>query len=1205
MGRFPTPENEAERLKALENYEILDSLDEADFDRITELASLICDTPISLVSLVDEKRQWFKSKVGLDVSETHRDLAFCQHAIMNDALFEVENTLDDDRFSQNELVTGEPNIRFYAGQPLIDPQGFALGTLCVIDRTPKSLSDKQKRALKLLASEVTSLIVERRKKQEAKYFDRLFSLSHDLVCVSSNKGYFIKINPAFHEVLGWDKKHLLTHSFFELIHPNDQFSAKQDFHLLTSGNIPSYGIYKVKTSSGDYKTIQWESTLEPDTGNLFSIGRDVTEQQALKDSLEHARMLLEETGKIARVGGWELDILRQRLTWTGVTKQIHKVDPDYQPNLATSLNFYKEGDDREKITKAIDEAISTGKAWDLELQIINNEGEEIWVRAQGHAEFHEKMCIRLSGTFQDIDDKKRVELEVIAAKKFLDEILTASSEVGIVTTDLNGLITIWNPGAENILGYTAAEMVGKQTTDIFRDRDEVEARKKEIESTYGYEVEGFNIITERTNITGSDQREWTGIKKDGTRIMISSVITPIRDDKNITIGYLSIARDITAEKENEHALITEKARLAAFIEHAPAAVVMLDTEMYFVAASNVWLEDFKMDRNKIIGHSYYESFPNLDETRIKRHKQVLSGEVIRVEEDIFRLPGEDEDLYICWEMRPWYLNDCTIGGMMISVQNITTSVKHREQLKAAVQLAEQASVAKSEFLANMSHEIRTPLNGIIGFTDLLLKTRLNETQQQYLKIVNHSGDALLGIINDILDFSKIEAGKLELEIDKCDLYELSYEAADIITYQIQSKGLEMLLNIPANMPRFIWTDAVRLKQVIVNLLSNAAKFTESGEIELKVELLDTEEELSRFRFSVRDTGIGIKPENLSKIFEAFSQENGSTTKKYGGTGLGLTISNKLLEMMDSRLQLYSTPGEGSVFFFNVSLKAEAGDPIVKSNITQIKRVLIVDDNANNRAILAQMLSLEDIETIQVSNGPDALVLLAADQKFDVIIMDYHMPDMDGLETIARIRENADKKIEDQPFILLYSSSDDDKLIKGCETYHVKQRLVKPVKIQDIYNALSKMYVKHEDHVNAEEPAMETDTSDKKSDVVNILIAEDNPINMLLAKTIIRRLKPEANILEAKNGYAVLELLEKTIPDLILMDIQMPDMNGYEATQKIRELQGIKYIPIIALTAANVKGVKEECVEAGMDDFIVKPVVMETISDILSKWLTKS
>ena len=671
MTRFPKPANEKDRIRALHKYAILDSLHEDEFDRITELAALICDTPIALVSLIDDDRQWFKSVVGLDITETRRDLSFCQYTIMDTGVFEINDATQDIRFMDCEMVTNEPGIIFYAAYPLIDPNGYALGTLVVCDHQPGKLTEKQKKGLKLLTDEVTALIVEKREKEELKHFEKIFMLSDDLICINNAEGAFTKVNPAFKKLLGWDTDFLLHTSVFDLIHPDDLGDTRDEIRQLAVGEKTINYTHRFRTSEGHYKTIQWTITPEVSTGNRFAIGRDI---------------------------------------------------------------------------------------------------------------------------------------------------------------------------------------------------------------------------------------------------------------------------------------------------------------------SNI--------------------------------------------------------------------------------------VHQREELEVAKLQAEQANIAKSEFLANMSHEIRTPLNGVIGFTDLVLKTDMNAIQQQYLSIVNQSANSLLEIINDILDFSKIEAGKLEMDIGKYDIYEMARQATEIVTYPVQEKGLKMILNIPDDLPRFIWTDAVRMKQILVNLLGNAAKFTEKGSIELKIMVLAINGDEALLRIGVKDTGIGIGEDMQEKIFEAFAQEDVSITKKYGGTGLGLTISNKLLALMGSHLQLKSIAGSGSFFYFDVNFKTENGDP-----------------------------APEHLHSIK--NGASVIT-----------------------------------------------------------------------------------------------PSSE----------LLILIAEDNPINMLLTKTVLKRIVPEATLIEAVNGREALNYCKIKFPDLILMDIQMPDMNGYEATTRIRALEINGHVPIIAVTASCLQSDNRRCLDAGMDDVIIKPFIEETVAAAIDKWI---
>jgi PAS domain S-box-containing protein len=1047
---------------------ISDSSDQAAYDRITELAAIACDVPVSVISLIDENRQWSISISGCILNETSKYVAFCHYAIMGTAIFQVEDAIKDTRFKEIVLVNGDPGLRFYAGFPLIDSTGNAFGVLSVIDYKPKILTNNQKRALELLAANAVTLLVEQKQKKELvaseKKLKAFFENGLGMMCTHDMQGKLLSVNNFGASVLGYTKEEAIETglTLYNIVPQENYLHVTAYLEEIKRKGTSSRQMATMHKDGSAGQIWQLNNVVEKDAnGEDYVIGNaiDITVSFKLAKDLQHTKVMLEQTNKVARVGGWEFNVKKQKTYWTSVTKEIHGVGPDYKPEYNDTVNFYKGSKNQENVKKAINLAISEGKGWDMELQIINAQGKEIWVRDIGNAEFENGICKRIFGTFQDIDEKKKAEIEVTRSK----------------------------------------------------------------------------------------------------------------------------------------------AILAAFVEHAPAAVAMLDKNMNFIAVSNKWMEDHQLAGRQIIGTSYYEVFTNPDREIKERHKRVLHGAIERKEEDIFRLPGAIEDAHITWEMRPWHQNDDSIGGIMLFTQNITSIIKQREELKIAKLQAEQASVTKSEFLANMSHEIRTPLNGVIGFTDLILKTNLNETQHQYLSIVNQSANSLLSIINDILDFSKIEAGKLDLDIGKHDLYELASMATDIISYQVQTKGLEMLLNVSPRLPKYIWADAVRLKQILINLLGNSSKFTEKGEIELKIEVLSSQEDQTNIRFGVRDTGIGINPEKLLKIFEAFSQEDGSTTKKYGGTGLGLTISNKLLGLMGSKLELESIPGKGSFFYFDIKLRSETGETVDPENIAMIKKVLVTDDNDNNRLILKEMLSLKNIQTVEAKNGIEALQLLSVGEQFDVILMDYHMPYMDGLETIKKIRESFEISLKEQPIILLYSSSDDEKIVKACEELKVNRRLVKPIKMQDMYIALATLYKKGDNLAVTAHPAKIKTTSDN----VNVLIVEDNVINMLLAKTVIKRIAPNARLIEAKNGFEGFKAFESQRPDIVLMDIQMPVMNGYEATMKIRAAETGGRVPIIALTASNVKGEKEICIEAGMDDLIVKPFVEESIAVAFDKWLFKN
>lgn len=1042
--------------------------------------------------------------------------------------------------------------------------------------------------------------------QSEQKFRSFFENSRGLMCIHDLQGNFIKVNTSGAKLIGYTPEELEGKNLYYIVPEKYHKTVKLYLQKIEKDQYYT-GKLVVKHKNGQQFTWLFHNIIERfDQQKTLVYGNaiDITQQQELELNLQQIQQRLELTNKIANIGGWEVDLINNTVFWSEITRQIHRVPATFVPNLNDGINFYKEGYSRDKIKEVVENGMLKGLAWDEELQIVTSDGEEVWVRAIGSPVFNGDKCVKLVGTFQDIDTVKKAQIEILKSRKEFANILESASEISIISTDENGIIRVFSKGAENLLGYTAAEMEGKCTPALIHDKTEVEKRGQELSAEYGISISGFRVFVHKSELVGIEQREWTYVKKNGTKISVSLVVSCIRDDKNNVIGYLGIARDISKEKEAIKDLVYEKSRLQAFVEHAPAAVAMFDTQIRYLAVSKRWVEDYKLEHTEIIGKSHYEVFPNISDEWKQIHQNCLSGAVQKNDEDSWIPEGWTHRQYLKWEVRPWFLSDGSIGGIMMFTQDITENCLQREELKHAKAIAEQSSNAKSEFLANMSHEIRTPLNGIIGFTDLLLKSNLNEIQKNYLSIINQSGNTLLSIINDILDFSKIEAGKMDLNIAKSDLYSITSDVIDMITFQTHAKQIEVLLNVDNDLPRYIWADEIRLKQVMLNLLSNSVKFTERGEIELKIQIKEVlhSDEIKLY-FEIRDTGIGINPDKQQKIFEAFTQEDSSITKKYGGTGLGLTISNKLLNLMNSKLQLTSEVGVGTKFYFELIVKAEAENKADINLSTNIKNALVIDDNYNNRLIIKKMLALKNITTDEAANGFDAIEMFNNNKTYDVIIVDFHMPEMDGIQVIKKLKEIHARKSNNELFVMLYSSSSEQELINQCEQIGVKQRLVKPVKIRELFQVLNS--------INSAESTVVEDTLDdqKNNHTINasqskILLVEDNHINMLLIDNIVSKVLPNAKIYKAINGNEAVEFCKKNTPDLVFMDVQMPVLNGYEATKSIRNELHLNHIPIIALTAGNVKGEREKCIESGMNDFLTKPFIEDQIVKMLNKWLSQ-
>lgn len=659
-------------------------------------------------------------------------------------------------------------------------------------------------------------------------------------------------------------------------------------------------------------------------------------------------------------------------------------------------------------------------------------------------------------------------------------------------------------------------------------------------------------------------------------------------------GKVYIIRDISDRHEAEEQIIRQKQYFEAVVYNSPVAIVILDLQNRILSVNPAFESLFDFDQKEVIGN-------DLD--------TLITPPELLEEAREFTLSANTHFLHKISkrQKRDGSLLDVEIYGVPIVVMGETVGtlgMYHNitELIQAKIK-AEEADRAKSEFLANMSHEIRTPMNGIMGMLELALDTPLTAEQQDYLKTALDSAEALLALLNDILDFSKIEARKLELEEIEFELRSTVESVARTMAQRASEKGLETICIIPSDVPNYVIGDPTRLRQILVNLIGNAIKFTEKGEIAIEVEKIEEQTDQIILKFVVKDTGIGIPSDRIDAIFSRFTQVDGSTTRKYGGTGLGLTICKQLVEMMGGKIGVNSQVGVGSEFWFIIPLKKQTNG-IVSHLISPDElvglRILVVDDNQTNRTFLKRTLESFGCRVDTASNGRDCIEKIkhavAQQTPFELVLLDMQMPEMDGETTVKLIRQN--ESIKDTKIIILTSMGQQGDVKRfqelGCVGY-----LLKPIRQLELRDAV-RLALSQEKTPKAKIITRHT-ISEYACSQCRILLVEDNPVNQKVAVKLLT--KAGFTVDTANNGMEALKILQEGKYQLILMDVQMPEMDGFEATQKIREMDApLRDIPIIAMTARALKGDREKCIEVGMNDYISKPIDHQELLEVLSKWI---
>ncbi len=671
------------------------------------------------------------------------------------------------------------------------------------------------------------------------------------------------------------------------------------------------------------------------------------------------------------------------------------------------------------------------------------------------------------------------------------------------------------------------------------------------------------------------------------------------DDRGRPYAICSVLTDISQIKQAELALRDSEARFYSLVESLPLVTWSKDLDGRFTFVNKGFLKSHKRSMDQVIGKTDYDYSPReqadkycRDDRRVVETKQVF--------EDVEEFINPDGRInYIQVLKAPVYNSN----GLVVGTQGMSWDVTPRRRaevaLREAKEAAEAANRAKSAFLANMSHEIRTPMNGIMGMTELALDTQLTGEQREYLELVRESANSLLGVINDILDFSKVEAGKLELENVPFDIRDRLGDTIKSLALRAHKKGLELACDIQASVPEFVVGDPSRLRQIVVNLVGNAIKFTEQGEVVVAVEVESQADSLVKLHFRVRDTGIGIPLDKQQRVFEAFEQADGSTTRRYGGTGLGLSISSRLIELMNGRIWLESEVNVGSTFHFTVEFEISK-QPVVSQfdqparNLNGL-RVLAVDDNATNRRILEEMLHNWRMNATSVDSAAAALRAMedaaTAGHPFELILMDAQMPEHDGFWLGEQIRLHPG--IAGATVMMLTSGGQSGDMTR-CQQLGIASYLLKPIKQSELLDAIMAAVLPQ---VASEQRSTEP-LAPLNRQSLRILLAEDSPVNQKVAVSLLQKWGHHVTV--ANNGLEAVATVTRQAFDVVLMDVQMPEMDGFEATSAIRqrEQQSGGHLPIVALTAHAMKGDRERCLQAGMDSYISKPIRSQDLRALL-------
>jgi two-component system, sensor histidine kinase and response regulator len=773
-------------------------------------------------------------------------------------------------------------------------------------------------------------------------------------------------------------------------------------------------------------------------------------------------------------------------------------------------------------------------------------------------------------------------------------LLLESAGEGFIGANPEGKVTFVNSAACRMLGYSTDEFVGQHLHNLIHHSHE-DGTPYPQETCPMYKSMSMGTISHVDN-----EVLW---KKDGASLPVFYTSNPIHKDGNV-VGVVVTFRDLTARRRAEEALAESERRTRRILETANEGFWMVDNDFVTLSVNPALCAILDRQPEEIVGR---RTFDFVDE----ENRQVLRAELEERKRgkagayEISLQRSDGTNVPCLFNATPFLDEKGVKTGSFALVTDITDRKKAEQQMRRAKEIAEEATRMKSDFLANMSHEIRTPMNAVIGMAHLAMQTELTPRQADYLRKIQRSAHSLLGIINDILDFSKIEAGKMQMESVDFSLDEVLDNVSTVVGAKVHEKELEFLINTSLDVPLALVGDPLRLGQVLINLCNNAVKFTQEGEIIISAEVVEKDENSVSLQFCVRDTGVGLTEEQKGKLFQAFIQADTSTTRKYGGTGLGLTISKRLVNMMGGEIWVESEPGMGSEFIFTAKfgLARKVSRRLLQPSVDlRGMRVLVVDDNASSREILQTLLeSMSFLVTVAASaeEGIAELEKEAEPRPYKLVVMDWKMTGMDGIKASSVIKNHPNLSLK--PKIIIATAYGREEIMEKSAKVGVDGFLLKPVAQSVLFDSIMVAFGKE----TPESPSVPRERGIDEQDLgkicgARVLLVEDNEINQQVAKEILEQAGLAVSM--ANNGKEAVDLVSTGNFELVLMDIQMPVLGGFEATREIRNYAEFKDLPIIAMTAHAMAGDREKSIEAGMDDHVAKPIDPDHLLSAMVKWI---